>query len=477
MTRRLALAAAALCCCAAGTAPAAQADVTVSSFSIAPSTTQAGANPNVTIDARFSATSGDTIKDTTVSLAPGLLADPSAPTVCSASDFQNQSCPKSSQIGDGSITGTAPAFGTTVKLPIQVYLIARQGSEIARIGVIADFFDVPAATLSAPVDLRTSPTVGIDIPLTGIPNQVSGTDVRIDELKLELFGTVNGHAFTRNPTSCAAATTTMTLDSYGSATPVTASASFTPTGCATLGYAPQLAATATVDQGDNGVEFSATVTQSAADAATSGVTMTLPSGLAPRLSALGGACTATDLTTCPSIGTATVGTPLLPNALQGQLVLVAGSSGSLPTIDAVFPPPLSLTLVGTPSIGATGLAASFSGLPDVPITTLTVDFAGGPNSILTASSALCSNPQTLTGDFVGQSGATAHVTPGVTVSGTCPAGGSAGSGGPAGTGGPGAGGTVGATHTSHHKRRHHKRHKHRRRRHRHVRHRRRRHKR
>jgi hypothetical protein len=377
---------------------------------------------------------------------------------------------------------------------MQVYLIAAQGSEVARIGVIADFFDVPVATLSAPVDVRSSPTVGIDIPLTGIPNQISGIDVRVDELKLELYGTVNGQPFTRNPTSCSAATTGLTIDSYGSSTPVTAAASFTPTGCETLGYSPQLAATATIDQGDDGVDFSATITQSAADAATSAVTITLPSGLSPRLSALGAACTASDLTACPAIGTATVTTPLLSAPLQGQLVLAAGSPGSLPMIDAVFGPPLSLTLVGTPSLGASGLAASFSGLPDVPLTTLEVDFTGGPNSILTAASALCSEPQALTGDFTAQTDATAQVTAAVAVSGTCQAGssgagssgagaGSSGSGG--GSGGPsgapvtsgGSGSSshrpVGTKHRTHRKRRkhHRRRHHHRRGRHHHKRHR------
>jgi hypothetical protein len=467
-TKLLTTAAAALGCLAV-VAPAALADVNVSSFSISPSTTQAGGNPDVTLDAKFSSSTGDTVKDATVSLAPGLLADPSAPTRCSASDFQNQTCPSSSRIGDGKITGTAPAFGTTVKLPIQVYLVAPQGTEIARIGVIADFFDTPAASLTAPVQLRTSPTVGIDIPLTGIPNQVSGTDVRIDELSLRLFGTVNGRAFTRNPTSCSPATTSLTIDSYDVASPVGADATFTPTGCNSLTYAPQLTARAAVDQGDDGVEFSATVTQSPGDAATSEVSMTLPAGLSPRLSALGGACSAADLSSCPSIGTATVTTPLLPGSLQGQLVLAAGPAGALPTIDAVFGPPLSLTLVGTPSLAANGLVATFSGLPDVPITSLGVDFAGGANSILTAGSDLCSQPQTLAGDFVAQSGAGAHVAASVTVDGTCPTGGpvtSGGSSGPtASSGAPGPTGSKGSSrpgasgsHKSHHRKRHHKRH-------------------
>jgi hypothetical protein len=394
--------------------------VSISAFTVTPASTQAGGSPDVTVDTQFSSGDGDTVKDATLSLAPGLLANPSAANVCSGTEFQAESCPASSQIGDGTITATAPTFGTTLKLPVTIFMLAAQSSaELARIGIIANLDDFPVASISAPVRLRTSPDVGIDIPLTGIPNQVSGIGAQMNEIALRLYGTVDGEPFTRLPTSCAAASTSLSIDSYASpASQVTASGSFTPTGCGSLAYNPHLSATATRDQGDDGVAFDSTITQASGQAATKTVTLTLPSGLSPRLSALSSACSAADLSTCSAVGTATVTTPLEAQPVQGRIVLAAGS-GSLPTLDAVFPAPFGLTLQGAPTISSGELRATFSDIPDFPITRLEVDLNGGPQSVLTAGSTLCSQPQTTVGQFSAQNGASAQVSSTLSVPG-CP---------------------------------------------------------
>ena len=431
---RLLLAAVVAALVCVGAAAPAGATVTFSSLSLSTTTTQAGASPDVTVNATFASPDGDTPKDATISLPAGLLANPSAVAPCPAQQFQADTCPPSSQIGDGSITGTT--LGQTVPMPVAVYLLTPPGAELALIGVVVNFFDSPVASVTAPVDLRASPDVGLDIPITGIPDQIQGVGVQVNALQMTLFGSVNAHAFTRNPTSCATATSLVTITSYGApSTPVSASASLTPTGCASLAFHPQLTDTATVDSGDNGVTFAASIAQGAPEAATKSVTMTLPSGLAPRLSALSTACTATDLTSCPPIGSATVTTPLLGSPLQGKLVLLA-HSGALPTIDAVLPPPFAIILRGTPTLGAGGLTVTFSGIPDVPITQLVVAFSGGPSSLLVAGPNLCSRPGALTGDFIAQSGETAHDSAPL-VAGNCSSSG--------GGGGTGRGGSGGAT--------------------------------
>lgn len=408
--------------------------MTFSSLSLSTSSTQAGASPDVTVNATFASPDGDTPKDAMISLPAGLLANPSAATPCAAQQFQADTCPTASQVGDGSITGTT--LGQTVQIPVAVYLLTPEGSALALIGVVVNFFDSPVASVTAPVDFRTSPDVGFDIPITGIPDQIQGVDVQVNGLQIRLFGSVDGHGFTRNPTSCATATSSVTITSYGApSTPVSATGSLTPTGCAALAYHPQLTDTATLDSGDNGVTFAASITQGATEAATQSVTMTVPSGLAPRLSALNAACTATDLTTCPPIGSATVTTPLLGSPLQGKLVLVA-HSGSLPTIDATLPPPFAIILRGTPTLGDGGLTVTFSGIPDVPITQLVVAFSGGAGSLLVAGPNLCSHPGALAGDFIAQTGATAHDTAPL-VAGNCSSSG--------GGGGTGRGGSSSAT--------------------------------
>lgn len=404
---------------------AASAAMSVSSFQITPSSTQAGGNPNVTVATNFSYTGADSIENATIALAPGLLANPTAPTVCPASEFAAETCPSSSQIGTGSIAATAPSLSLNLTLPVSIYLIAPRGSELGRIGVIANLDDYPVASLSAPIDLRTSPNIGVNIPLSGIPDQVDGISTQINGISLTLYGTVNGKPFTRLPTACGSAETGITVTSYGApSTPVTADGAFTPTGCSSLPYSPTLAGSVTLDSGDKGVSFDASITQASNQAATESVTLGLPSGLAPNLSALSSACTSANLSSCPSIGTASVTTPLYPSTIQGKIVLAAtGASGtSLPALDAVFQAPFDLTLQGAPSLGAGGgLQAAFTGIPDFPITNLQVDLAGGSDSLLTAGSSLCSKAQTVTASFVAQSGATADSAPAVTVNG-CPPG-------------------------------------------------------
>ena len=283
-------------------------------------------------------------------LAPGLLADPAAATQCSAQQFQADTCPSSSQVGDGSIIATV--LGQTVPLPVSLYLLAPQGSELASIGVVVDFFDSPVALMTASVQIRDSPQVGLDISIADIPDQIQGVGVQVNALQITLFGSIKGQAFTRMPTSCATTRSSVTITSYGAPlSPVSVSSSLTPTGCGSLAYQPQLTDTATIDSSDDGVMFAASITQQPTEAATAGVTLMLPPRLVPRVSALRGACTATDLATCPPIGSVTVTTPLLGSPLRGNLVLVAGS-GSLPTIEAIFPSALAISLHGAPALGA-----------------------------------------------------------------------------------------------------------------------------
>jgi len=417
----------------------AHAEVAIASFSLTPSTVQAGGNPDVIVDLALAASSGDTPKDATISLPPGLLADTGAVTPCAALEFQAYACPVSSQIGDGSITATV--LGQTVSLPTAEYLLAPQGSSLATIGVIVSFFDSPVAAMTAQVGVRSSPGVGLDLSVPSIPDQLQGLRLQVTALRVKLFGAVDQHAVIRNPTSCARADSTVTIESYGApSTPVSAGSSFTPAGCSSLAFRPRLSGTATPDEQGNGVAFAATIAQGPAEAATEAVSITLPSSIAPRLSAISAACTIADSARCPPVGSATVRTPLLGAPLHADLVLLAHPAAP-PTLEARFPPPLAITLQGRPSLGTAGLSVAFSGLPDVPLTAVQVVLSGGPRSLLTATPKLCSEGATLGGDLRAHSGATTQVAPVLTILGSCS---SAGDGGGA-PGGGGAGGSGGGT--------------------------------
>jgi hypothetical protein len=425
MGRALLGAVAAVCASAAMAAPA-QAILSVSSLSVTPSTTQAGGaagqpGPDITIAARFSTPNGDTPRDLTFALAPGLLANPTAVPLCPAAAFNAGLCPASSQIGSGSITGTAPGFGLTLSLPTGVYLIQPTGSEVARVGLIVYFFGFPVVTQSAPISIRTTPNVGIDIPLSSIPNQLDGIGVIVNALKLTIDGTVDGKTFTRNPTSCSAATTTLTVDSYGApSTSTTQQSSFTPTGCGTLPYTPKLSGAAAQDTGDDGAGFAATITQTYNEADNTQVLLTLPASLSPRLSLLASACTNANLSQCPSVGSATVATPLLAAPLTAKIVFVA-HAGSIPTLAILIPAPLNLQLDAIPILTGSAVQALVVGIPDIPLSSLTLSLQGGPNSLFRAGVHLCSSPQTVSGNFTAWSGASASPSATVAVSG-CPAG-------------------------------------------------------
>jgi hypothetical protein len=412
---------------AAMAAPA-HATISLSSFSLTPSTTQAGGSssqpgPNLTLDATFSTTNGDTPKDATLALAPGLLANPSVVPLCSTQAFQAGNCPDASRIGHGYTTGTAPDFGLTLNLPTDAYLIQPQGNEPARIGLIVTFFDYPVATTSAPVTIRTSPNVGLNLPLTGLPNNLDGTRAIINGLHLTIFGSVGGHAFTRNPTSCAQATSSLTVDSYGSSSQLTSSSSFTPTGCGSLPYAPTIAGSVTKDASDDGIGLTTTVTQQYGEADNQSIQLTFPFSASPRLSAFANGCTNADISTCPSVGSATVTTPLLSSPLQAKVVLVA-HPGALPTAAILVPAPFGIELDSNPILTGTSVQVLVFNIPDIPITSLTLDLPGGPTSLFRGGTHLCTDPQTWSGQFTAWSGATASPSAAATVYG-CPGGPSA----------------------------------------------------
>jgi hypothetical protein len=424
-SRGLLAACASLLASAALAAPA-QATIGVSSFSITPSTLQAGGStgqpgPNLVVDAQFSTSDADTPKDALLSLAPGLLANPNIPT-CSTAQFQANSCPDSSHIATGYVIGTAPQYGLTLNFPTEGYLVQSTGSEIARFGIITSFFDYPVATLSGPVVIRKTPTFGIDIPIDGLPNQVDGTQVIVNGLHLTINGQMGGVPFTRNPTSCASAVSSISVDSYGSATPVSQQSAFTPTGCSSLAYAPTLAGTAAEDSADDGVAVTATISQKYGEADNSQVNLILPHSLSPRLSVLSSACSNADVTTCTGssiIGTATITTPLLANPLTAKIVLVA-HSGSIPTLAILIPAPISYELDATPVLTGTSVQALVANIPDIPLSGLSLNLPGGASSLFRAGTHFCTTAQTFSGSFTAWSGATASPSGPATISG-CPA--------------------------------------------------------
>jgi hypothetical protein len=101
----------------------AAADSPVFSFSVTPSTTQAGGHPNLVTDLwvgnrynqQFPPPTCDCQdpRDVNVEMPTGVIGIPSAAPKCSAADFANQECPPETQVGAAFITINAEPPGTS----------------------------------------------------------------------------------------------------------------------------------------------------------------------------------------------------------------------------------------------------------------------------------------------------------------------------------------------------------------------------
>lgn len=401
----------------------ANAAVAVASFSLTPSTTQAGSNPNLDIDAQFSSSPPtDTVRRLALSLPPGLFASPAAVPTCAGADFAVDNCSPGSLIGSGSVTATAyTLFGEfTAASPARVYLVAAQGAEVARLGLVVST-PIGRVSSSAPVTIRTAPDVGLDAVFSDLPNQLAGQGIAIRRIQLTLFGTVGSNAFTRNPTSCGPATTSLVVVAYDG-TAASGQSAFTPTGCESLPFAPTGTARARLDPTGGGVAIRLAVAQPHGQAAVRRITQTLPPAVAPRLSAFGRTCAEADPAACPAsttVGAAVATTPLLRAPITGRMILRTQPGRPLPRLTIVFPPPLGLHLDGVAELGAGGVSTTFDGIPDVPLSNLEVQLAGGAQSLFTGT-ALCSGSHALTGALAAHNGAGAPIAAPIAVSGCKP---------------------------------------------------------
>jgi hypothetical protein len=214
----------------------ASATATISQFSVAPSTTQAGGHPNVRISTVFSEPTG--LKDVALHLAPGLTANPAAIPFCPRWRLLASLCSVSSKAG--SITIVAVAYGLELPVTRAIYNVRPRPAERLRLGVsIIGTYSRPGVAAELPVTQRPG-TTGLDLAVTGLPSEVGGIPVRVKELRLSIKGiartrrkrTVRKRPFVTNPVSCTPATSVLNVTLQdAAATALTASSSFTPTGC------------------------------------------------------------------------------------------------------------------------------------------------------------------------------------------------------------------------------------------------------
>jgi len=419
---------------------AAAADVTVSSFSVTPTTTSAGANPDVTINEVFDygASTTDSVKNTTLHLPAGLLGNPQATPKCSEADFEADTCPANTQLGETTVGATVylvPGVGTPVSSPGSIYNLVPDASHPAVLGIVVRPSLGSKIFLKSPISLRTSGDFGIESPVEGQPNTATiGTPVplQITSTSLTLYGTRPWMLapFMANPTSCKPATTNFDAVSYEAPDKTaTASSTFNPTDCDKEAFAPHLTATmgaAGATAKNSHIPFEATITQAPGESSQLSTAVTLPASLSSGVSAISTLCTADQLAAaaCPAasrLGTATIASPLLPTAVQGPVFAVL-RPGQLPGVGVEFGGVLPFVLGGNSALAGGRLQNVFTGLPDVPLTSFSLAIDGGPHGLLVATRDICTGPApTVDGAFTAQSGASANLSAPVTVQGCGPA--------------------------------------------------------
>jgi hypothetical protein len=421
----------------------ADAAITLSGLTAKPANTDAGAHSDFSFHIDFG---GDDVKDLTVHLAPGQVADPTATPLCTVTQLNGDTCPAASQVG--SVTTNATVTVVVLPVPVSVsgslYNLTPQPGEPARFGIVLRLVNLPPPLPSVlpPVVLQSAvklrPTdYGLDSVINNIPNATSGFPTHIDSMNVTLFGSAGNpkKPFSRNPTSCSPSTTGFDADAYGGAT-ATGTAAYTPTNCSALDFSPTFSSSI----GSKGHTAEATrpplstvVDQDAGEAGVQNVTAILPKGVGADTTALVRRCplAAFQAGTCPAntvVGQATAESPYLTQSLSGPVTIVEAAPGQpLPRLGLDLQGPLHIQLFGSFVLDPQrGPGNAFMNIPDIPLSHFVLQFAA--DDLVDSSRDLCTGaaPAFQT-SFTGWNGATQNGNVAAKVQG-CSGGGGGGGG-------------------------------------------------
>jgi hypothetical protein len=228
--------AAAILTTALASTESASATATVSRFSVTPSTIQAGGHPRLRLSIVFSEPTG--LRSLALHLPAGLTAQPRAIPFCSRKSLLADFCPRQSKVG--SIEAVAVAYGLELPVTREIDNVRPRPTERLRLGVpIVPSYTGTGVAAEIPVTERPGDK-GLDMAISGLPGEVGGIPVRLEEIGFSIKGMsrtrikkrIRTRAFLTNPTSCTAATSVVdvTLQDVP-ATTLTASSSFTPSDC------------------------------------------------------------------------------------------------------------------------------------------------------------------------------------------------------------------------------------------------------
>jgi hypothetical protein len=380
----------------------------VSALSLTSDDPTAGAHSNFTLNAAFSDASDD-LKDVTVNLPTGLLGNPRAVPQCSEAQLAADGCPAASEVGSTTVMAQAAGIPLNVPSTGTVYNVVPPSDRPARLGIVVRPVGglLGKIVLDVDIDVRDDSDYGLVNVIKNIPNTLNGIPLTITSMSLTLDGTTPaGPFFAVNPTSCAANSVSVSIDSYASSRQVTAKAPYRATNCASEPYSPQQVAdfdTHGIDQ-PTGATIGLTLPENVDNRApshTSKAVVRLPTGFGfnPAL-ADGGLelCSAAqfgkqgdDPIRCPAksqIGTVTFDNPLL-GVVAGKVFFARSPGHPYQIYFFAQKQGVTVKLVGNVTLDDdTGqITTTLDGLPQVPYTRFLLTFFGGPRGVLTTPPA------------------------------------------------------------------------------------------
>jgi uncharacterized repeat protein (TIGR01451 family) len=399
------------------------------SFLAGTSNNQAGAFSPLTVTLSRSDQEED-LERLTVQLAPGLLGTLSKVALCAEAQAQAGACGPQSEVGSATVEagpGSDPAV-----LEGHVYLTgpyngAPFGLSIV-VPAVAGPFDLGTIDVRARIAVDPS-TAALTLTSDPLPQSLDGIPLQIKAVNLD----IDREGFIFNPTDCQPLGIQATLESSNNAL-ASVSSRFQAANCATLAFKPKLTGLAHAETSKaGGAYLHMRLVSSPGQANIAKVKVDLPKQLPARLSTLQQACLAAvlqaDPARCPAasvVGSVTVLTPILRQALVGPVYLVSRGGTATPELEFVLQGEgVSVDVVGQAIIKHGVIAAAFSSLPDVPISTLGLVLGNGPHSLLAtnlparARRSLCGQSLAIPTEITGQNGAVVKQTTKLAILG-CP---------------------------------------------------------
>jgi hypothetical protein len=330
---------------------------------------------------------------------------------CTAAQATAGSCPSTSQIGTASASagvGTEPyGFSGPVYLteamngaPYGLYIPIEAAAGPFDLGLVKTYVAIN-------VDPHTSRVVAS----ATLPRIVGGVPLHLRKLSVA----VTKSSFLFNPSYCGGVTTNTLVSAIQGASGALSSP-LPVTDCTGLPFKPVFnASSPTKPSRANGASLVVSYTQPDHQANIKSVVATLPSQLPSRLSTLHQACPeatfAANPKTCPAgslVGSATVGTPVLPEKLNGPAYLVSHGGAAFPNIVLILEGDhgVRVILEGTTNITKGITTSTFASVPDVPVSSFELNLPTGPHSALGNFGSLCSKPLYVPIGLTAQNGAT-----------------------------------------------------------------------